>query len=66
VPAPSINEILKPNLTEEDNLPENNLSDIDSDIDNILNNTEKEFVRIVGPFGKYIFKKSKEEFLKKR
>ncbi|MBX0310963.1 MAG: hypothetical protein JHC31_04060, partial [Sulfurihydrogenibium sp.] len=64
-PAPSINEILKPNLSEENNLSENNLSDIDSDIDNILNKIEKEFVRIVGPFGKYIFKKRKEEFFKK-
>jgi hypothetical protein len=60
-PVPSINEILKPNLPEEDNLPENNLSDVD----NILNKIEKEFVRIVGPFGKYIFKKNKEEFFKK-
>jgi hypothetical protein len=60
-PATSINEILKPNLPEEDNLLENNLSDID----NTLNRIEKEFVRIVGPFGKYLFKKSKEEFLKK-
>jgi hypothetical protein len=64
-PVPSVNEILKPNLPKEDNLPENNLSDIDSDIDNILNKIEKEFVGIIGPFGKYIFKKSKEEFLKK-
>jgi hypothetical protein len=65
VPVPSINEISKPNLPKEDNLPENNLSDIDSDIDSILNKIEKEFVGIVGPFGKYIFKKNKEEFLKK-
>jgi hypothetical protein len=64
-PVPSVNEILKPNLPKEDNLPENNLSGIDSDIDNILNKIEKEFVGIIGPFGKYIFKKSKEEFLKK-
>jgi hypothetical protein len=60
-PAPSINEILKPNLPEEDNLPENNLSDIDS----ILNEIEKEFIKTIGPFGKYIFKKRKEEFFKK-
>jgi hypothetical protein len=59
--VPSISEILKPNLPEENNLPKNNLSDID----NILNKIEKEFIGIVGPFGKYIFKKNKEEFLKK-
>jgi hypothetical protein len=63
--VPSINEILKPNLPEEDNLPENNLSDINLDIDNILNKIEKEFVGIIGPFGKYIFKKRKEEFFQK-
>ncbi len=55
-PAPSINEILEPNLSEENNL---------SDIDNILNEIEKEFIKIIGPFGKYIFKKKKEEFFKK-
>jgi len=55
-PAPSINEILEPNLSEENNL---------SDIDNILNEIEKEFIKIIGPFGKYIFKKRKEEFFKK-
>jgi hypothetical protein len=54
--APSINEILKPNQSEENNL---------SDIDNILNEIEKEFIKIIGPFGKYIFKKNKEEFFKK-
>jgi hypothetical protein len=54
--APSINEILEPNLSEENNL---------SDIDNILNEIEKEFIKIIGPFGKYIFKKRKEEFFKK-
>jgi len=59
--APSIDEILRPNLPEEDNLPESNLSDIDI----ILNEIEKEFIKIVGPFGKYIFKKRKEEFFKK-
>jgi len=37
-----------------------------SDIDNILNEIEKEFIKIIGPFGKYIFKKRKEKFLKKR
>jgi hypothetical protein len=36
-----------------------------SDIDNILNEIEKEFIKIVGPFGKYIFKKRKEKFFKK-
>jgi hypothetical protein len=54
--APSINKILEPNLSEENNL---------SDIDNILNEIEKEFIIIIGPFGKYIFKKRKEEFFKK-
>jgi hypothetical protein len=54
--APSINEILEPNLSEENNL---------SDIDNILNEIEKEFIKIIGPFGKYIFKKRREEFFKK-
>jgi len=54
--APSINKILEPNLSEENNL---------SDIDNILNEIEKEFIKIIGPFGKYIFKKRKEEFFKK-
>jgi hypothetical protein len=52
---PSINEILKQNQSEED------LSNINS----ILNEIEKEFIKIVGPFGKYIFKKRKEEFFKK-
>ncbi|WP_299238570.1 hypothetical protein [Sulfurihydrogenibium sp.] len=52
---PSINEILEPNQSEE------NLSNID----NILNEIEKEFIKIVGPFGKYIFKKRKEEFFQK-
>ncbi|MBX0312044.1 MAG: hypothetical protein JHC31_09750, partial [Sulfurihydrogenibium sp.] len=52
---PSINEILEPSQSEEDL----------SNIDNILNEIEKEFIRIVGPFGKYVFKKRKEEFFKK-
>jgi len=54
--APSINKILEPNLSGENNL---------SDIDNILNEIEKEFIKIIGPFGKYIFKKRKEGFFKK-
>jgi hypothetical protein len=53
--APSINEILEQNQSEESL----------SDIDNILNEIEKEFIKIVGPFGKYIFKKRKEKFFKK-
>jgi len=52
---PSINEILDLNRSEEDL----------SNINNILNEIEKEFIKIVGPFGKYIFKKRKEEFFKK-
>jgi hypothetical protein len=52
---PSISEILEPNQSEEDL----------SNIDNILNEIEKEFIKIVGPFGKYIFKKRKEEFFQK-
>jgi hypothetical protein len=52
---PSINEILDLNRSEEDL----------SNINNILNEIEKEFIKIVGPFGKYIFKKRKDEFFKK-
>jgi hypothetical protein len=53
--APSINETLEQNQSEESL----------SDIDNILNEIEKEFIKIVGPFGKYLFKKRKEKFFRK-
>jgi len=36
-----------------------------SNINDILNDIEKEFIKIIGPFGKYIFKKRKEEFFQK-
>jgi valyl-tRNA synthetase len=52
---PSINEILELNRSEEDL----------SNINIILNEIEKEFIKIIGPFGKYIFKKRKEEFFQK-
>jgi len=43
---------------------EKKLEDL-SNVNNILNDIEKEFIKIIGPFGKYIFKKRKEEFFQK-
>lgn len=67
IAIPSLEDILSietQNISTPANTPkpsENNLLEIDK----ILNEMEKEFVKIVGPFGKYIFKSRKNELLKK-
>lgn len=67
ITIPSLEEILLAEIQNTsaftNDIPKQSKNDI-PDIDNILNEIEKEFIKIIGPFGKYLFKNKKSKLLK--
>lgn len=68
---PSLEEILlqNPEIQEELKETKESLSEINhkeaiNNINKILDDIEKEFIKVIGPFGKFIMKRKKEDFFK--
>jgi hypothetical protein len=62
---PSLEDILSMGTQDISNAPkppENNLSDINN---KVLSEIEEEYIKIVGPFGKYVFRSKQNELLRK-
>ncbi len=69
--VPSLEEILTENSETIEELAErkepkeeSNYKESVENIDEVLDNIEKEFIKVLGPFGKFLMKKKKEDFFK--